>query len=150
MPNLTPEQEITGVTPVTLVFKTGRKERHQFRQLELVEIYKYIDAIALDETPRIVALCLGQPVDWINQLTPESYAELAKLVHAQNFTTAMVIVGSDPVAAARFGKVLAQLQTSAQALLSSSQDSSPAPAPSASAEGTSTESSTSPSPASTA
>jgi len=141
----TDQQAILNSTPVPVEYKKGGTEEISIRQLEITEIYKYIDAIALDETPRIVAYCAGKPIDWVNTLKGASYAKLAKLVHEQNFPLAMEIIQSDPIASARFGKVLAQLNDAAQALLKSSTVSSSAPASPESAAEIRTASSASPS-----
>lgn len=145
---LTPIQAALNATPVKVLYRDGREEEITLRQLEITDLYKYIDGLASDDVPKIVALCCGKDAAWINSLTVRSYAALSRMAVEQNFPLAMEIIQSDPIAAAKCSKLLAQLDEAAEILLKSSASSLLGRASSASAEGTSTGSSDSPAAAS--
>ena len=140
---MSPAQAALNSTPVHVVYSDGREEDLVLRQLSTRELYKFIDAVATDDVPRIVAFCMNQPIEWIDTLKIESYTKLAALAVEQNFPRAMVIIQGDPIAATKCARLLVQLDA-ARPQLKSLLDSLPAPVSSESAPVTSSESSTSP------
>jgi hypothetical protein len=130
---MTSTQAMLNETKVTAVYEDGRTEELVMRQLKLRALYKYIDHLSLDDVPAIVALCCDRPAEWVDTLTVDSFTELSRIATEQNFTKAMRIVESDPVAFAKCGKLLAKLTEAIKHLPSVSTGSSPAPSSSASA-----------------
>jgi hypothetical protein len=131
---VTPTQAALNATPATVLYQDGREEEISVAQLPIIDLYKFIDGIALDDVPKVVALCCGRDLAWVNTLTPKSYGKLSKLTIEQNFPPAMEIIQSDPIAAAKCSKLLALLDEASVTLLKNSASLSAAPASSASVE----------------
>ena len=139
---LTSTQTVLNEMPVLVVYEDGSSEEITVRQLKLRALYKYIDALAADEVPKIVALCCDRPPDWVDTLSVKSYSALSKIIVEQNFIRAMEIVQSDPIASAKCSKLLVMLSAAEGDLLKIYQSSSVGPASTESAVETSSGSST--------
>lgn len=158
----TPESNLVNHEPVEVLLvpasgKTEpRKESVALKlRLSIRERYQFARHVRGEQTPELVALCTGKSVEWVDELTPESFAELASRAIKQNFPIAQAMAEKDPVMAAIIGPVVANGIMAIALMLPAmtppkttenpgapSSDSSPAPAPSGSAEATGSASST--------
>ena len=146
MPTPAP-QHIVNATPVDVVYVDGKTERLTLGRLSIRQLYQFTHLLSGDKVPDLVALCAAQPVEWIDTLSDESFAALARLAIELNFPRAMTLAKDDPVIAARVAPLLARMQLAlvqADSFGPISNGSSPAPAASASAAETGSGSSTSP------
>lgn len=75
------------------------KENVELRRLTLRQLYGYIEKLGGKASPELVATCAGKPIEWIDTLSDESFAELAEVTFAANFQRAVTLAGRDPVAA---------------------------------------------------
>jgi hypothetical protein len=134
---------------VIVKFADGRDGLIVLKKLSIRQIYQFVECMTKDKTPELVALCIDQDVEFIDTLSDESFAELAKAAIAANFPRAMKLAQSDQVIAAKIFPVLQQLATIGQSLQRFQKDvgeimknSSPVPALAASATATGSGSST--------
>ncbi|MDX2187800.1 MAG: hypothetical protein SFV32_12765 [Opitutaceae bacterium] len=120
------------------------------KQLSIRQLYQFVTYAKEAKTPEIVALATGKPIEWVDGLDLDVFAELAKVAMQLNFPRAMKVVqGGDPIMATELSpllekfvertKSLSKLQGEASDALSAL---SPSPAPSGSAAETGSESST--------
>ena len=150
---------LINAEPVEIEYLDGKKESVSLARLSIRQIYTFAEHVRGNKTPDLVALCTGKPVEWIDSLTPESFAELAGRAVTANFRTAMTIAEKDPVMAIMIGPIVASgvlsvaemlpalSQSNGPALSQSNggevtKSSSPAPVPSAFAEASGNASST--------
>jgi hypothetical protein len=83
---------------IEVAYRNGQKETIEFKELSIRQLYRFIDAVERDQTPELVALCAGKPIEWIDALTLASFGKLAKYCIAENFPKAMELSGSDSIA----------------------------------------------------
>lgn len=131
---------LINATPVTVNYRDGRTEALDLRELSIRELYRWIEHHAARDTPALVALCARQKPEWVDTLTDESFAELARRSFDLNFPRATALALKDPTVAALITAQLHQLASLADGLPLSAK--SPAPAASASAAVTGSASST--------
>lgn len=74
-------------------------EEVELRRLTLRQLYAYIEKLGGKASPELVAMCAGKPVEWVDTLSDESFAKLAKETFAANFQRAVTLAKEDPVAA---------------------------------------------------
>lgn len=141
---------LVNAEPVEIEFLDGRKETVTLARLSIRQIYAFAEFVRGNKTPDLVALCAGKSIEWVDSLTPESFAELAGRCVTANFQTAMTIAEKDPVMAIMIGPIVASGVLSVAEMLKATpppsgengSSSSPAPVPSISAEATGSASST--------
>lgn len=100
-------QSVVNGTNVPVTFHGGRSGIVVLKRLSIRKLYHFVEYVTTDKSPELVALCAEQPIEWIDLLTEESYAELLTVCIKANFTRAMKIAQSDPVMAI---KILPLLQ----------------------------------------
>ena len=134
---------ILGGGFITASHLNGTRSDLVLRQLSIRQLYQFCRDFSEERGPELVALCLGKDMEWVDTLTPESYAELYTRAFNENFPKAAKILQSDPSLAAKVGPAIVRLQNTVTAIqTASSYATSPAPAPSASAEANGSVSST--------
>lgn len=142
---------LINATPFAVTYLDGSAETIQLGRLSIRNLYTWTHHLAADRLPELVALTVGRPVEWVDNLTDASFAELSAHCVKLNFPRAMEIGKTDPTIAVKLAPVLAQFAAALRASPSpgpSSSAPSPAPASSASPAGTGSESSISPPPVS--
>lgn len=150
----TASKSLINAEPVEVESLDGTKVSVSLARLSIRQLYVFAEHVRGNKTPELVALCTGKPIEWVDSLTPESFAELAGRCVTANFPTAMTIAEKDPVMAIMIGPLVATGVLSVAAMLpaikpptpptagESGSSSSPAPAPSASAAASGSASST--------
>lgn len=141
---LTPTQIALNSTVVEVTLRDGTTQPVSVRQLDIEGLYLFIECINAKSMPRIIAHAIGKDLSWVNLLSAKSAAALAKLVCDQNFTEAMEIVQTDPIAAMTSARLLVDLSASYDLLRKSSAASLPEPQLSVSKEAPGSDSSSSP------
>lgn len=127
---------LLNATPFEVTHLDGTKQTIELRQLSIRQLYKFAGFAAADASAELVALCAGQPLEWIDTLADDSYGALLQRAHELNFQRAVLLVARDPLIAAKFLPLLLRLQAAEKALQNlgpTSPAPSPAPASSASA-----------------
>lgn len=127
--------------PVEVTHLDGSHATVTLKRLSIRELYTFAEHARDKRTPAMVALCFGQPAEWVDSLTDESFGELTDRCIALNFRRAMPLAERDPVMAMLVGPMVATGILSVMEMLPKSPapagaptpDSSPAPVPSASA-----------------
>lgn len=126
---------LVNATPVAVAFRDNRpSETLTLKQLSIRDLYRWIELFAARNTPALVALALGQPVEFVDQLTDESFGAIAQESFRINFPRATALSLKDVTVAALISPHLLAI-----ANLSDGQPSpakSPAPAASESAVAT--------------
>lgn len=129
--------DLVNQIPVAVTYRDGRTETLAIETLTIRKRYLFIRHLGGNDTPALVALCAGKPVEWIDTLTDASYMALVAECIRQNFTGAMELVKNDPVALHQLGPLLFSLEKLTRELQPTNgpygSGSSPAPASSASA-----------------
>ena len=82
-------------------------------ELEIGPLYKFCHCLVENKTPELVALCIGKPIEWLNQLDVKSYSELSAKCIELNFQNAMTMMEGDPVLALKLGPIVLQMITAA-------------------------------------
>lgn len=101
---------LTNQNRVEIEYIDGSKTKISLKsQLTIRELYTFIKHIGGNDTPSLVALCAGQPIEWIDKLKLTSYTKLSSECVRLNFRDAMEIVQNDPIAAAQMGDFLTNL-----------------------------------------
>jgi hypothetical protein len=103
----TPSKTLVNAEPVEVEHLDATKESVSLTRLSIRQIYIFAEHVRGNKTPDLVALCTGKPVEWVDSLTPESFAELAGKAVTANFRTAMTIAEKDPVMAIMIGPIVA-------------------------------------------
>jgi len=142
-------ENLVNATPFEVAYLDGKKETVQISRLSIRQLYTFAKHLAATEGPELAALCTGKPIEWIDTLTPASFAALHRACIDLNFPAASEVAKGDPRLAA---KLMPFIQDSATTLILAmgamaglnSNASSPAPAPSVSPAATGSESSTTP------
>ena len=136
-------------SPVDVRYTDGTKETVFVKTLSLRELARFTGFVGSNNTPALVALCVGKPEEWVDTLEDDSYRALAPKCVAANFKRAVAISRDDPIAAAEIVPYLVKLEAMIKlvpltppASDETGSASSPAPAPSASAAATGSASST--------
>ncbi len=99
-------------TPHAVTFRKsagGGTHSVSIAELEINPLYRFCHLLVEHKTPELVALCIGQPVEWLNQLDIKSYAELTKRCIDVNFPHAMTLMEGDPVIALKLGPLVVQM-----------------------------------------
>lgn len=134
---------IVNAQPITVAYRNGQSETLNLGELSIRNLYRWIEHLSARDTPALVALCVGKPVDWIDTLTDESYGELSRLAFELNFPRATALSGKDVTVASLMKPILLEIARLApDSDGAPSSDKSPEPAASASAAATGSESST--------
>jgi hypothetical protein len=139
---------LTAQHPVTVHYRDGTSATIALAELTIRQLYQFARHLAGGDSAALVALCAGQPPEWVDTLTDESYLALVAKAHELNFPRALRLAGSDPVLAARLAPLaldferLSQVAGLAKTHGPSGSASSPTPAPSASPAETGSASST--------
>lgn len=77
-PNPNPAADLAttlGHGQVTVKTITGQQETVLVKQLPLRQMREL--ALAIEDPGRVIQLCVGKPVEWIDRLTPDSFEALA-------------------------------------------------------------------------
>jgi len=91
---------ISTVRKISVTLNDGvTTEEVELRRLTLRQVYTYIEKLGGKASPELVAMCVGKPVEWVDTLSDESFAELAKVSFSENFQRAVTLAKEDPVAA---------------------------------------------------
>jgi hypothetical protein len=120
----------TTTIPVTLA--DGAASTAAFRRLTIRELYTFTRLAAAEQTPELVALCCGKPVEWVDTHSDESYAALSARAVEENLPRAVTLAKSDPVTASILAPMLRRL-AEAEALTRGFATPGPSSAPSSSA-----------------
>ena len=85
---------ITSVAKVEVTLADGStKETVELRRLSPRQLYQLFELLNGGKTSAdAIALCTGKPIEWTDTLSDESFGELAKRVHEENFQRAVLIV----------------------------------------------------------
>jgi hypothetical protein len=142
---------LVNSAPIEITMANGGMGVVQMRRLSIRQLYSFVEFITTDKTPELVAMCCAQELEWIDTLSDESFAMLAKKAIEANFQRAVNLAKEDQTTAVKIFPVLQRLgqayaglkefQTSLGGML---KDSLLAVVPSVSAEATGSASSTSP------
>jgi hypothetical protein len=140
---------LIGNVPIAIKFVNGTSGAVVLRRLSIRQLHEFATCIETSDTPEIVALCANQPIEWVDTLADESFAELSAACMKANFTRVMVLAKSDPTIAAKMLRLLSQVSELSKIASENSRKTSansneqlPAPALSESATVTGSESST--------
>jgi hypothetical protein len=87
--------------PFEVTYTSGEKGSVEVRRLSIRQLYQYIELLGGKSTPDLVALCVGQPVSFVDQLSDESFQALASECYAANFLRAVGLAKGDPIASMR-------------------------------------------------
>ena len=125
--------------PIEVTYLDGTKETVCVKSLTIRELAIFTGFIGTNNTPGLVALCVGRPPEWVDTLEDDSYRALAPKCIQLNFSRAIGISRDDPVAAVDLVPYLLKLDKLIQSAAprptgEHGNSSSPTPAPVASAE----------------
>jgi hypothetical protein len=142
---------LVNASPIEVIYRDGRKETITLGELSIRQLYVLIKQLGNSDSPAMVALCAGKPIEWVDTLSDESFDMLVAKAIELNFNRATDRARSDPVASAMlaplaiaFTNVIRALPTNG----SSGNALSPAPAAPGSVAATGKELSISPHPGS--
>lgn len=107
---------LANASPVPVAYRDGRSETLVLGELSIRQLYTFIKHLGGSETPALVALCAGKPLEWIDTLTDQSFDALVAESIRLNFQRATDRVKSDPVALSRLGPILLELDRVAKAI----------------------------------
>ncbi len=138
---------LINATPVAVTYRDGKTETVTLSELSIRNLYQFIKHLGGNDTPALVALCAGKPIEWVDTLTDESFDALVAASIKLNFQRATDRVKIDPVALSRIGPMLLEIERVSAGILAMPPDamktpghsgsgSSPEGAPSASAAAT--------------
>lgn len=100
---------IVNAKPVTVAYRDGKSEVLHLGELSIRNLYCWIEHLSTRNTPALVALCLGKPVEWIDTLSDESYGELSRLAFDVNFPRATALSSKDVTVAALMKPMLLEI-----------------------------------------
>lgn len=86
------------MTPPKITYENGQTEALTVTPLSNTERYKFIDLMVAGDTPGIIALCARRNAAWVNSLTVDSFADLARYFFQEVFPTVMRLAARDPIA----------------------------------------------------
>ena len=101
--NTTPFKEqdpLDGVTWHKVAYRSKQTERLPLNRLSLRKLYQWGRHFAAGEMPELVALCADKPVEWVDTLADESFADLANACLTASFGRVTDLAKGDPVMAA--------------------------------------------------
>jgi hypothetical protein len=102
---------VTPALPPAVKYKNGQVEHLVFTELDVFELYQFIDLLVAGRTPEIVQLCARRQAEWVKSLDFPTYLALAKYFINANFQKAVEIATSDPIAGLKVGPLLMQMGT---------------------------------------
>jgi hypothetical protein len=146
----TPKPEpvrIIGPIPFKIKLADGSEHILTVRQLDVIELYEFIEFSTSSKTPDLVAMVIDRPKDFLRQIDTRTYAKLAAKCIEVNFDGAMELM-ADPIAASMLIPLMARIQKGsemAEALGKTLKPSASERAPSESAAATGAASSETPS-----
>jgi len=142
-------QNLVNNSPIEVTLVDGKQGIVMMRRLSIRQLYSFVEFLTTDKTPELVAMACAQEIQWIDTLSDESFAMLAKMAIEANFQRAVNLAKEDQTTAAKLFPVLqkmAQVFEGMQGLQSTLgvilKNSSPAPVPAESAAATGNGSST--------
>jgi hypothetical protein len=100
---------VTPALPPAVKYKNGQVEHLVFTELDVFELYQFIDLLVAGRTPEIVQLCARRQAEWVKSLDFPTYLALAKYFINANFQKAVEIATSDPIAGLKVGPLLMQM-----------------------------------------
>ena len=100
---------LASAKPVPIAYRDGRTETLLLGELSIRQLYTFIKHLGGSDTPALVALCAGKPVEWVDTLTDASFDALVAESIRLNFQRATDRVKSDPVALSRLGPMLVEI-----------------------------------------
>jgi hypothetical protein len=140
---------LVNALPVEVTHRDGSKSTVVLRDLSIRQLHQFSVFMGEENTPALVALAAGQPAEWVDTLSDDSYDALVRLAQERNFPRAIARAASDPIALARLAPLQRRFQQLGQlAQLSpptsgaNGSTASPTPAPSESAAETGSAAST--------
>lgn len=129
---------LVNATPCEVAYLDGTRETISLARLTIRQVYTWAKLLHDKDTPALVSLCSGKPVEWLDTLADESFGVLGNKCIELVFPRALALSKTDPVMANLLGPVLAE----SVALLRTADETTrgltssaplPAPVPSASA-----------------
>lgn len=99
---------LVNAVPFEVTLLDGTKETVAVARLTVRQLYAAIEHIAADKTTDLVALCIAHPLEWIDRLSDESYAALARECMHANFSRAMTLAASDSLIAMKIAPIVAR------------------------------------------
>jgi hypothetical protein len=135
--NSTAPTTLLNATPVTVTYRDGRTETIALGELSIRQLCLFTKHLGGNDTPALVALCAGRPVEWIDTLTDASFDALLATAIKLNFQRATNRAKTDPVALSQLAPLLLEIDRLIPQLTAtlgqSGSGSSPGHAPSESA-----------------
>ena len=141
---------VNGVS-VDVKFNDGSVGLVMVKELSIRQLYQFVEMSAKDQTPELVALCIGQAIEFVDRLSIDSFGVLAEEAIKANFPLAMRLAEKDPSIAAKLYPIISKLAALVKSVTGLRQVVGEAgkllsqePAPSASVPATGSASSTTP------
>ncbi|MBC8009149.1 MAG: hypothetical protein H7067_03525 [Burkholderiales bacterium] len=140
---------LVNAIPVEVEYLDGKREAVQLARLSIRQLYLFCTHLAAVAGPDLAALCTGRTLDWIDTLTPQSFAVLHRRCTELNFPKAAEVAKGDPRLAAKLMPFLQDQQMLMLIAMGATlgldlNDSSKAPPASESKEEATSDASTSP------
>jgi len=119
----TETKAVLGESVLDVTMADGAASRVKLRALKIRELYQFAEYVAGGQGPELVALATGQPAEWVDALSPESFAKLLGEARALNFPKVTPILGAEITLGAKVWQAIRAMESAASAI---------SPAPSAS------------------
>ncbi|HEY8837021.1 MAG TPA: hypothetical protein VIO16_04935 [Dehalococcoidia bacterium] len=106
---------LVNAVPFKVTHRDGTVETVNYKELDIIELYSFVEFITGNKTPHLVALCTGKDLDWIRTLETKSYAQLSAKCIELNLESAIALA-EDPVIALKLHPLLTQMTEMAATL----------------------------------
>ncbi len=101
---------LINATPVAVTYRDGKTETITLGELSIRNLHQFIFHLGGNDTPALVALCAGKPLEWIDTLTDTSFDGLTAASIKLNFQRATDRMKTDPVALSKLAPLLLTLE----------------------------------------
>ncbi|HEY4247818.1 MAG TPA: hypothetical protein VGM64_13265 [Lacunisphaera sp.] len=102
-------QTSRNTLPIPVSYRDGKTESIVIRELEITELYEFIDYFVKNNSPRMVSFCAGKDQAWVDTLTDESFRVLIKEVLWRNYPRIESLVKVDVTVAVRLAPTIKQI-----------------------------------------
>ena len=92
---------LLNYTPHKVEKLDGTHEEIALPRLSITKLYLFAQKLAATDGVGLVTLATGKSIEWVDTLTPESFAQLHKTIIEQNFPLATAIAKGDARLAAQ-------------------------------------------------
>jgi hypothetical protein len=119
-----PTNALTGPVPFKIKLADGTIETVAVRELDVLDLYEFIEFAASKRTPDLVALVIQKPREFLRQIDRATYLKIAAKCIELNFDAASQLT-EDPFAATKLIPLLLEMRSAGKSAAAAGQTTKP-------------------------